>query len=65
MALFIHNCVLTILGMQKNPENNGRDLCLAYVAVTVTYLTVGVLFYMSFPYTKECIADVSIYIYLC
>ncbi|XP_013419465.1 sodium-coupled neutral amino acid transporter 9 isoform X2 [Lingula anatina] len=57
LAFFIHNCVLTILRNQKNPENNSRDLSIAYFCVGVTYLLVGVLFYAGFPLPKKCIAD--------
>ncbi|XP_077981323.1 neutral amino acid transporter 9-like [Glandiceps talaboti] len=55
LALFIHNCVLSIVRNQRNPENNGRDLSIAYFLVAMTYTWVGVIFYMSFPQRKSCI----------
>ena len=36
-----------------------RDVGIAYILVIVTYLVVGVTFYISFPLPKACIADVS------
>ena len=39
----------------------GRDLTIAYFLVAITYLFVGVLFYITFPKKKNCIADVSKY----
>ncbi|XP_070563041.1 neutral amino acid transporter 9-like isoform X2 [Ptychodera flava] len=55
LAYFIHNGVVSILRGQKHPENNGRDLSIAYVLVALTYTFVGVVFYISFPLTKDCI----------
>jgi len=42
----------------KNQENNVRDLSIAYMLVTLTYLYIGVLVFASFPsppLTKDCI----------
>ena len=36
-----------------------RDIILAYILVAVTYIYVGVVFYITFPFNKGCIADVS------
>ncbi|CAK8675908.1 neutral amino acid transporter 9-like [Clavelina lepadiformis] len=57
LAFFLHNAVITIVKTNKNPENNVRDLSLGYLFVALTYLTVGVLFYGSFPLPKACIAS--------
>lgn len=37
----------------------GRDLSIAYLLVTLTYIIVGVVFYVCFPLNKSCIEDVS------
>ncbi|KAK2157177.1 hypothetical protein LSH36_196g03032 [Paralvinella palmiformis] len=57
LAMFIHNCVLSIVKNQRYPENNGRDLSIAYLCVSVTYIFVGIVFYISFPLPKSCIED--------
>lgn len=57
LAYFIHNCVLSIVRNQKNPENNSRDLAIAFCLVACTYLTIGLVFYISFPLEKKCIVD--------
>eukprot|EP00918_Siedleckia_nematoides_P045971 GHVU01100803.1.p1 GENE.GHVU01100803.1~~GHVU01100803.1.p1 ORF type:complete len:581 (+),score=22.61 GHVU01100803.1:81-1823(+) len=57
LALFIHNCIISIMRNQRHPENNTRDLSIAYICVTLTYVIVGVLFYTSFPLQKACIED--------
>ncbi|XP_015418147.1 PREDICTED: sodium-coupled neutral amino acid transporter 9 isoform X1 [Myotis davidii] len=58
LAFFIHNCVITLLKNNKNQENNVRDLAVAYLLVTLTYLYIGVLVFASFPsppLPKDCI----------
>ncbi|XP_074022147.1 neutral amino acid transporter 9 isoform X2 [Numenius arquata] len=58
LAFFIHNCVITLLQNNRNPENNVRDLSIAYFLVGLTYLYVGVIIFASFPsppLSKECI----------
>ncbi|XP_049624106.1 sodium-coupled neutral amino acid transporter 9 [Suncus etruscus] len=58
LAFFIHNCVITLLKNNKNQENNVRDLSIAYLLVTLTYLYIGVLVFASFPsppLSKDCI----------
>ncbi|XP_044302375.1 sodium-coupled neutral amino acid transporter 9 isoform X2 [Varanus komodoensis] len=58
LAFFIHNCVITLLKNNKNQENNVRDLSIAYLLVSLTYLYVGVLIFAAFPsppLSKECI----------
>uniref|UniRef100_H0WWM0 Neutral amino acid transporter 9 n=1 Tax=Otolemur garnettii TaxID=30611 RepID=H0WWM0_OTOGA len=58
LAFFIHNCIITLLKNNKNQENNVRDLCIAYLLVTLTYLYIGILVFASFPsppLSKDCI----------
>ncbi|XP_023444790.2 neutral amino acid transporter 9 [Dasypus novemcinctus] len=58
LAFFIHNCVITLLKNNKNQEKNVRDLSIAYMLVTLTYLYIGVLVFASFPsppLSKDCI----------
>ncbi|XP_034296775.1 neutral amino acid transporter 9 isoform X2 [Pantherophis guttatus] len=58
LAFFIHNCVITLLKNNRNQEKNVRDLSIAYLLVSLTYLYVGVLIFASFPsppLSKECI----------
>ncbi|XP_076347768.1 sodium-coupled neutral amino acid transporter 9 homolog [Tachypleus tridentatus] len=57
MAFFIHNCILSLCRNQKNPENNVRDLIIAYVLVCLTYFLIGFLIFVSFPLKKLCIAE--------
>jgi sodium-coupled neutral amino acid transporter 9 len=37
----------------------GRDLTIAYVLVTLTYVIIGIAFFICFPLPKSCIEDVS------
>ncbi|CAI9562730.1 unnamed protein product [Staurois parvus] len=58
LAFFIHNCIITLLKNNRNPENNVRDLSVAYFLVGLTYLYVGVMIFGLFPsppLAKECI----------
>lgn len=58
LAFFIHNCIITLLKNNKNQENNVRDLFIAYMLVTLTYLYIGLLVFASFPsppLSKDCI----------
>lgn len=58
LAFFIHNCIITLLKNNKNPENNVRDLSVAYLLVGLTYMFVGVMVFGLFPsppLAKECI----------
>ncbi|XP_054431323.1 neutral amino acid transporter 9 [Pteronotus mesoamericanus] len=60
LAFFIHNCIITLLKNNRNQENNVRDLSIAYLLVTLTYLYIGVLVFASFPsppLPKGCIAQ--------
>lgn len=57
LSFFIHNCVISMMRNQKNPENNKRDLSIAFGLVISTYLLVAIPFYISFPLAKACIKD--------
>lgn len=57
LGLFIHNAIITIMTNNKHQENNGRDMSLAYILVTGTYMVIGAAFYVSFPLPKSCIED--------
>lgn len=57
LGLFIHNAIITIMSNNKYPENNGRDMTLAYILVTGTYTLIGAAFYVAFPLSKNCIED--------
>lgn len=57
LAMFIHNCLTTLLKTQKNPKHNLRDLAIAYILVSVTYLLISIIIYISFPLSKQCIKD--------
>lgn len=59
LSFFIHNCVISMMRNQRNPENNKRDLSIAFGLVISTYLLVAIPFYISFPLAKACIEDVS------
>ncbi|XP_022319194.2 neutral amino acid transporter 9-like [Crassostrea virginica] len=57
LAYFVQNCVISICRNQQHPENNIRDLTIAYVLVAVTYIYMGIMFYAAFPLNKNCIED--------
>ncbi|XP_015922770.1 sodium-coupled neutral amino acid transporter 9 homolog [Parasteatoda tepidariorum] len=57
LSFFIHNCVLSIMRNQKEPKNNTRDLAMAYLLVGFTYLVIGGVFFVTFPFQKHCIED--------
>ncbi|XP_033637139.1 sodium-coupled neutral amino acid transporter 9-like isoform X2 [Asterias rubens] len=57
LGFFIHNAISSILRGQREPENNGRDMTIAYILVAATYTFVGALFYATFPLQKDCLAD--------
>lgn len=64
LTFLFSSAVITILKNNKHQENNVRDLSLGYLLVALTYLTVGVSFYVSFPLPKGCIASVSWFFFL-
>ncbi|GFO21045.1 sodium-coupled neutral amino acid transporter 9 homolog [Plakobranchus ocellatus] len=57
LAYLLQNAVMAIVRNQKHPENNTRDLVIAYICVCVTYTFMGALFYAAFPLDKSCIED--------
>ncbi|XP_045451605.1 sodium-coupled neutral amino acid transporter 9 homolog [Melitaea cinxia] len=57
LSFYIHNIIITLMSNNAKPEKNGRDLTIAFLLVTVTYTTVGVVFYICFPLVKSCIED--------
>ncbi|XP_020289765.1 sodium-coupled neutral amino acid transporter 9-like [Pseudomyrmex gracilis] len=57
MSFFIHNIIITVMQSNRNQEKNGRDLTIAYILVTLTYIIVGAVFFMCFPLAKSCIED--------
>ncbi|XP_050449561.1 sodium-coupled neutral amino acid transporter 9-like [Cataglyphis hispanica] len=57
MSFFIHNIIISIMKNNRNQKNNGRDLTIAYILVTLTYIIVGAVFYICFPLPKSCIQD--------
>ncbi|XP_068617940.1 sodium-coupled neutral amino acid transporter 9 homolog isoform X2 [Battus philenor] len=57
LSFYIHNIIITIMTNNRRQENNGRDLSIAFLLVTVTYTLVGAVFYICFPLDKSCIED--------
>ncbi|XP_043508062.1 sodium-coupled neutral amino acid transporter 9 homolog isoform X1 [Frieseomelitta varia] len=57
LSFFIHNIIITIMQNNHDQSKNGRDLSIAYLLVTSTYIIVGVVFYICFPLSKLCIED--------
>ncbi|CAH8614754.1 unnamed protein product [Schistosoma margrebowiei] len=57
LAFFCHNTLHTLTRNQKRPENNTRDVAIAFLLVAATYLSIGLIFYCSFPLAKSCIED--------
>ncbi|KAF2366819.1 Amino acid transporter transmembrane domain [Trinorchestia longiramus] len=57
LAYFIHNCIITIMKGNRKQENNVRDLTIAFFMVAMTYIPIGVIFYLTFPLPKYCLAD--------
>ncbi|XP_624412.2 sodium-coupled neutral amino acid transporter 9 homolog isoform X1 [Apis mellifera] len=57
LSFFIHNIIITIMQNNYDQSKNGRDLSIAYLLVTLTYITVGIVFYVCFPLNKSCIED--------
>lgn len=57
LALFIHNCLCDIVRNNRHQENNTRDVMIAYALVFFTYLYIGLIFYISWPFKKSCIRD--------
>ncbi|XP_026321342.1 sodium-coupled neutral amino acid transporter 9 homolog [Hyposmocoma kahamanoa] len=57
LSFYIHNIIITIMSNNDRQENNGRDLTIAFILVTLTYILVGGVFYICFPLAKSCIED--------
>ncbi|CAH2043210.1 unnamed protein product, partial [Iphiclides podalirius] len=57
LSFYIHNIIITIMSHNRRQENNGRDLTIAFLLVTITYTLVGAVFYICFPLDKSCIED--------
>ncbi|XP_043601506.1 sodium-coupled neutral amino acid transporter 9 homolog isoform X1 [Bombus pyrosoma] len=57
LSFFIHNIIITVMQNNHDQSKNGRDLSIAYLLVTLTYIVVGVVFYVCFPLNKSCIED--------
>ncbi|XP_037069917.1 LOW QUALITY PROTEIN: sodium-coupled neutral amino acid transporter 9 homolog [Pollicipes pollicipes] len=57
LAMFIHNCICRIMESNQHQENNVRDLFIAYFLVFLTYLYIGLLFFVAWPFAKSCIQD--------
>ncbi|XP_053611051.1 sodium-coupled neutral amino acid transporter 9 homolog isoform X2 [Plodia interpunctella] len=57
LSFYIHNIIITIMSNNARQENNGRDLAIAFILVTLTYTLVGAGFYICFPLAKSCIED--------
>ncbi|XP_047123429.1 neutral amino acid transporter 9 [Hydra vulgaris] len=58
LAFYIHNAILSILSTNEKPENNVRDVSIAYILTGCMYFTVAVVFYSCFPLDKSCIEQV-------
>ncbi|XP_057300246.1 neutral amino acid transporter 9-like [Hydractinia symbiolongicarpus] len=58
LALYIHNAIMSILATNAKPQNNVRDVGVAYILTASTYLFVAVVFYVCFPLDKDCIEQV-------
>ncbi|VVC32521.1 Amino acid transporter, transmembrane domain [Cinara cedri] len=57
LSLFIHNIIITIMRNNENQKHNGRDLTIAFILVLLTYILIGITFYVCFPLAKSCIED--------
>ena len=57
LALFVHNCVISLLRTNRHPQHNSRDLGIAYFLVGFTYLLIASSIYVSFPISKDCLKD--------
>lgn len=57
LALFVHNCIISLLRTNRHPQHNSRDLGIAYLLVGFTYMLIASSIYVSFPITKDCLRD--------
>ncbi|RWS07974.1 sodium-coupled neutral amino acid transporter 9-like protein [Dinothrombium tinctorium] len=56
-ALFVHNCILTTVRLNRKQENNSRDIGIAFVLGGFTYAVIAIVFYLGFPLAKTCLKD--------
>eukprot|EP00049_Salpingoeca_infusionum_P022365 m.6332 g.6332 ORF g.6332 m.6332 type:complete len:656 (+) comp5145_c0_seq2:331-2298(+) len=57
LAFFIHNGCLSIMRNQRRPDKNKRDLSLAFIFVLLTYMVVGMLFFLAYRCDRDSIAS--------
>ncbi|RDD36054.1 Sodium-coupled neutral amino acid transporter 9, partial [Trichoplax sp. H2] len=57
-AFSIHANLLPVTQCNRNPQNTVRDLTIAYGCSCATYLLVGMLFFIKFPLSVQCIQSV-------
>jgi len=55
-----HQNLITIVKDNKNRKNNNRDVILGMTVIVLTYIFVGLTFYLIYPGWKDCINDVFI-----
>jgi len=55
-----HTVVVSLLKDSEEPKNNQRDLVIGYMCIFLTYLMIGVPFYITYPGWKTCISDVFV-----
>ena len=48
LGFFCHSVILSIMKNNRNQENNQRDLFIAYILVTLTYIIIGIMGYIGF-----------------
>lgn len=56
LAYFLHNFIINLM-RNNDATKNVRDLSIGYLLVCLTYLYVGIIFYITFPIAKNCIAQ--------
>jgi len=56
-SFFIHSAVISMLRNNFDQAANSRDLAVGYAMSAITYLLVGILFFIPFPLDKSCIED--------
>ncbi|KAF5271987.1 hypothetical protein FQR65_LT17489 [Abscondita terminalis] len=57
LSYFIHNIIISIMRSNRHQRHNTRDLSIAFILVTFTYMFIGVVFYICFPLAKSCLED--------
>ncbi|XP_078527994.1 neutral amino acid transporter 9-like [Lissotriton helveticus] len=56
LAYFLHNFIINLM-RNNDATKSVRDLSIGYLLVCLTYLYVGMIFYVTFPIAKNCIAQ--------